>query len=211
MEGVPLPCQSGDGGVYNRKISLFFMSAQLFSPCPYLPMPPVGLDHNHLSRHGAYRGEVFYLSCLEYGQALWLRGYAARAILCLDRAMGAELQGDEPLYQSWPMPYAAMAWFLAYTPPNVFIGNPRVHFQHYAARLNEPRRDQRAARAWACWAIARRLHPEWPGDPKHLVVEPVVELIGNDLKKNGLPSEDLQWEIVLNACRSGIFSVLDKR
>ena len=37
------------------------------------------------------RGEAFYRDCLEYGQALWQRGYAARSLLCLDRAMGAEL------------------------------------------------------------------------------------------------------------------------
>lgn len=175
-------------------------------PCPCLPPPPHGLDHSHLGRHDEARDGAFYLSCLEYGHALWQRGLAARAVLCLDRAMGADLRGDEPELRAWPMPYAAMAWFLCHTPPEVFIGNPRVHFQHYADRLKQPRREQRAARAWACWAIARRLRPEWPADPKHVVVEPVADDIAKRLDAHGLPGETAEWRAVLAACAPGEFS-----
>lgn len=176
------------------------MSAPSLPSCPHLPEPPPGLDHRHLSRHGEARYGAFYLACLEYGHALWQRGLAARAVLCLDRAMGADLRGDEPELRVWPLPYAAMAWFLAHTPPEIFIGNPRVHFQHYADRMNEPRRAQRAARAWACWALARRLRPEWPADPRHHVVEPSEQEIATSLDREGLPGEAPLWMRVLSGC-----------
>jgi hypothetical protein len=167
-------------------------------PCPHLPELGAALDHRHLGRHGERRDAVFYLSCLEYGHDLWLRGLAARAVLCLDRAMGADLRGDEPEVQANPIPYAAMAWFLTHTPSQIFIGNPRVHFQHYADRLNEPRREQRRWRAWACWALTRRLRPEWPADPRHAVVEPTESEIAAALEFLGLPGETALWLEVLH-------------
>jgi hypothetical protein len=120
-------------------------------PCPHLPAFHAGLDWRALHRFREdERGEAFYFACLEYGQTLWSRGLAARSLLCLDRALGADLRGGEPVLRDWPLPYAAMAWLIAQTPPEVFIGNPRVHFQHYAGRMNAPRREQRRWRAWAC-------------------------------------------------------------
>lgn len=150
---------------------------------------------------GADRGAAFYLTALTYGHFLWQRDLAARAVLCLDRALGADLRGDEPLLRDWPLPYAAMAWFLRHTPADVFIGNPRVHFQHLADRMNEPRRDQRRWRAWACWALARRLRPEWPGDPRHCVVEPTEDEIARRLEQYGHPGESALWGQVIG--RSG--------
>lgn len=143
------------------------------------------------------RGGAFYLACLEYGHALWSRRLAARAILCLDRAMGAELAGTEAELHAWPMPYAAMAWCIAHTPPGVFLGNPRVHFQHYADRMNEPRRDQRRWRAWACWALTRAVRPEFAGDPRHRVVEPALEEIAAALDRHGYAGETRLWRDVL--------------
>ena len=129
-------------------------------PCPHLPAPRAGLDWRALHVHREdVRGEAFFHDCLEYGHALWQRGLAARALLCLDRAFGADLRGDEPVLRDWPQPYAATVWFVKHAPPEIFLGNPRVHFQHYAGRMNEPRRAQRVARAWACWALARVLAP----------------------------------------------------
>jgi hypothetical protein len=139
------------------------------------------------------RGGLFYDACLEYGHALWLKKLPARAMLCLDRAMGAELKGDEPILAAWPMPYAAMVWFMRHTPPGVFIGNPRIHFQHYADRMNEPRREQRRWRAWACWALARRIMPELPGDARHIVEEPTLKEIEAGLRRHGLLGEDALW------------------
>lgn len=150
--------------------------------------------------HGIDRGAGFYLTALEYGHCLWQQGRAARAILCLDRAMGAALTGTEPEVVLWPMPYAAMAWFLAHTPSDVFTGNPRVHFQHYADRMNEPRKEQRQARAWACWALTRRIRPDLPADPKHDVREPAESDIAMWLDATGLPGETLLWQSVMERC-----------
>ena len=162
--------------------------------CPYLPMPRPGLDWKMLNAFPADdRGAEFYDACLEYGHSLWKRKYAARAMLCLDRAMGADLRGDEEILKTWPMPYSAMVWFMRHTPKDVFIGNPRIHFQHYADRMNEPRKEQRKWRAWACWALARKVMHELPGDPRHLVEEPTVEEIEAKLLKHGLPGEAAQW------------------
>lgn len=111
--------------------------------------------------------------------------------------MAADLRGDEAALRQWPMPYAAMAWLIAHTPADVFLGNPRVHFQHYAGRMNEPRREQRRWRAWACWAIARAIRPELSGDPRHQIVEPTLEEIRAALKIHGHENEAELWRSVL--------------
>jgi hypothetical protein len=168
--------------------------------CPYLPPPRVGLDWRALHVHREdVRGEEFYHDCLEYAHSLWLRGLAARAILCLDRAFGAELCGDEATLREWPLPYAAMKWILHATPSSVFLGNPRVHFQHYADRMNEPRREQRRWRAWACWALAREVLPQLPPDLKHAVVEPTPAEIAAGLDRHGVPGETKLWREQLRA------------
>jgi hypothetical protein len=166
--------------------------------CPHLPHPRPGLDWRALNAFGAGdRGDRFYDACLEYAHALWHRKFAARAILCLDRAMGASLKGDEAILAVWPMPYAAMVWIMRHTPKDVFIGNPRIHFQHYADRLKEPRREQRRWRAWACWALARKVLHDLPGDPRHRVDEPTLHQIEEHLAKHGLPGEAHLWRSVL--------------
>ncbi|MGH7996830.1 MAG: hypothetical protein ACREFX_10800 [Opitutaceae bacterium] len=166
----------------------------MYPACPHLPPYRPELDWRSLHRHreGERRG-AFYLACLEYGQVLWRRERPARAILCLDRAMGADLLGDEPELVAWPKPYAALAWILRETPAGVFLGNPRVHFQHYAGRMNDPRRDQRRWRAWACWALARAALPNLGGDPGHAVREPVLAEIAEGLRRHGLGGEDALW------------------
>ena len=169
----------------------------VLAPCPHLPPPRPGLDWRTLNAFGAGdRGGSFYRACLEYGHSLWQRRHAARAILCLDRAMGADLKGGEPVLSEWPMPYAAMAWFMRHTPKGVFIGNPRIHFQHYADRMNQPRRDQRRLRAWASWALSRKVMPELPGDPRHVVDEPSPEEIEARLRRHGIPGEAALWHDV---------------
>lgn len=162
-------------------------------PCPHLPAAPARMDARALSAHGPARDAAFYLTALTYAQYLWQRGLAARAILKLDRALGADLRGDEPVLREWPLPYAAMAWFLRHTPPDVFMGNPRVHFQHLADRMNEPRREQRRWRTWACWALCRAVRPEFAADPKHRVTEPTLEIIAEKLAAHGLPGETEYW------------------
>jgi hypothetical protein len=171
-------------------------------PCPHLPPPREGLDWRLLAAHrDAHRGADFYRDCLDYAQAQWCRGLAARALLCLDRAFGAELGGSEAVLAAWPMPYAATAWMIRATPEGVFLGNPRVHFQHYAGRMNEPRREQRRWRAWACWALARAVRPRLPGDPRHVVAEPSDEEIAAALHRHAFAGEAEQWRAVLDAAR----------
>ena len=173
------------------------MSAML-PPCPHLPVPRAGLDWRTLQRfRNERRGAEFYFACVEYAQVLWQRGLAARALLCLDRALGAELQGDESVLRDWPLPYAAMAWCIAHCPEGRFIGNPRVHFQHYAGRMNEPRREQRRWRAWACWALVRAVRPALSGDSHHPVEEPSLQKIEAQLATHGLPGEVDRWRAVL--------------
>ena len=173
-------------------------------PCPHLPVPRSGLDWRalHAFREGD-RGAEFYFACLEYGHALWQQGFAARALLCLDRALGADLTGEEPVLREFPLPYAAMAWLIAFTPPERAVGNPRVHFQHYADRMNEPRREQRRWRAWACWALTRAVRPELPADPKHTVIEPTLAAIEVGLVAHGHAGEAALWLRALHAAPVG--------
>ncbi len=155
------------------------------------------MDWRAYQPHGDSRGEGFYGTCLEYGQDLWLRGLPARALLCLDRAMGADISETDVVVGSWPMPYAAVAWIMREVPRDLFCGNPRVHFQHYADRMNVTRQEIREWRAWACWALARKVRPELPGDPKHDVQEPNLEEIGAGLKRWGLRGDTACWQAVL--------------
>jgi hypothetical protein len=180
-------------------------------PCPHLPALRAGLDWRNLHRfRDDERGAEFYFACLEYAQVQWHRGLAARALLCLDRALGADLRGDEPVLRDWPLPYAAMGWCIAHCPGEVFIGNPRVHFQHYAGRMNEPRREQRRWRAWACWALARAVRPGLPGDPRHRVEEPTLTTIDAQLCAYGLPGEANRWRAVLAAAAGGTRAPADR-
>jgi hypothetical protein len=112
----------------------------MLAPCPHLPTPRPGLDWRTLNAFGPDdRGERFYGACIEYSHALWQRKYAARAMLCLDRAMGADLKGDEPIVLSvWPIPYEAMVWFMRHTP------HGRLHRQSACAFSALRRPDERA-------------------------------------------------------------------
>ncbi len=179
-------------------------------PCPYLPTPRQAVDWRslHVFRAGE-RGADFYRACLEYGHLLWRRRLAARALLCIDRAFGAAIDSAEPVLREWPLPYAATAWIIAHTPPKVFIGNPRVHFQHYADRMNAPRREQRQARAWACWALTRAVRPELAGDPRHRVHEPSRDEIAAVLAQHGHPGERELWLDVLSRAERGNFAAQD--
>jgi hypothetical protein len=157
------------------------------------------MDWRALHWHGADRGPAFYLVMLEYAHCLWKRGLPARSILCLDRAMGADLRLDEPELARWPLPYAALAWVLIHAPAGVFLGNPRVHFQHLADRMNEPRRELRRWRAWAGWAITRRARPQLTGDPRNQAGEPTEAEIARQLARLGLEGEPDLWQSVLTA------------
>lgn len=157
------------------------------------------MDHRVFALHGEARDGAFYETALEYGNYLWCRGFTARAILCVDRALCAELRGDEPELARWPLPYHALGWMLARAPAGSLVGNPRVHYQHLADRLRGPRQEQRSARCWAAWAITRAVLPQLPDDPKHAVEEPTETEVLRQLVAYGLPGEAEQWSETIAA------------
>jgi hypothetical protein len=160
------------------------------------------MDASALTAHGTARDAAFFLTALTYAQYLWQRRLVARAMLNLDRALLADVPADAAVLREWPLPYEAIAWFLQHAPPDVFIGNPRVHFQHLADRMNEPRREQRRWRTWACWALCRAVRPEFPADPKHRVTEPSLERIAEQLTAHGIRGEVDLWRTVLARLRA---------
>jgi hypothetical protein len=169
----------------------------LVSICPHLPAAESMRDASALAAHGASRDEGFYLTALEYAQCLWQQGLPARALLLINRAMGCDLTGASAILGRHPMPYAAVAWILTHHEAAHFIGNPRRHWQHLATRMAGPRPEIRTWRAWACWALARRILPHCPADEIQLAREPIAEpLVGGILEKLaalGLPHEAALW------------------
>lgn len=125
------------------------------TPCPHLP----DYDPAQLKRHGADRGAVFYMDALCFAQGYWLSGKPAQAILQLNKAFSADLSDDDPILKKWPWPYPALEWILEKSADGShgFLGNPVRHFQHLATRMSGPRREERIARAWKCFHIARRV------------------------------------------------------
>jgi hypothetical protein len=121
--------------------------------------------------------------------------------LQLNRAFAADLEPGAPVLSEWPLPYRPMARILATSGENGFLGNPRRHFQHYATRMSGPRSETRTWRAWACWALARKILPSLPADEEQIakegVVEPGLPEIGEKLRELGLPGEAELWRAVL--------------
>ena len=174
-----------------------------WTPCPHLPVPIEPLTHRIMSPFRKERGEAFYETALTYAGSLWLQGLPARSLLLINRALSADLKGDEPILDTWPLPYAAVRWILGNRPDNLethFIGNPRRHYQHLATRMVPPRKPQRQWRAWACWYIAAKVLPEteFPGDALQIreegVLEPSFQDISEGLESHGITDERTIWE-----------------
>lgn len=167
--------------------------------CPYLPgvESPLSAAAMRNVRDDAY-GVKFYEQALKCGQSLWLQGLPGQALLMFNRALGADLKGDELILREWPLPYAASAWVMAQRTEDQFIGNPRRHFQHLATRMVEPRKAQRRGRAWACWFMACHIFPDYPADEKQIseegVKEPSREEIMAMLTRDGIDGEVEVWE-----------------
>jgi hypothetical protein len=176
-------------------------------PCPYLPVPERVLTAACLEKHGPARGPYFYLTALLYAQSLWLQGLPARALLLLNRALGCDLTGTEPVLAQWPLPYRAVVWILHHHRPDQFLGNPRRHWQHLATRMSGPRSELRTWRAWACWRLACLALPDLPADDEQIaregVREPAEEEIAAHLERAGLPWELLEWRAALVEAASG--------
>jgi hypothetical protein len=135
----------------------------------------------------------YFAACLGYGQLLWTSGLAARALLAVDRGLLCPVSPDDLARLGMPLPYAAVAWLVAHTPSPVFIGNPRVHYQHLADRVRGTEAERKRWRAWACWRLVRIVRPEFPSDPSHHVTEPLDREIERGLREHGIPQETECW------------------
>lgn len=170
-------------------------------PCPLLPVPDRVMSASDTRKFGKDRGEEFYLAALTYAQSLWLENFPARALLLLNRAMGADLGEQAEVLVEHPVPYRAVAWILRNHFEEEFIGNPRRHWQHLATRMSGPRPELRTWRAWACWALARRWMPEMPADEKQIaeegVVEPTLRMIEEEIGSRGWDREVSEWKAAL--------------
>ncbi len=179
------------------------MTERNLEPCPFLPMPSRRMSAADTKKLGGSRDAVFYRTALEYAQSLWLERLPARALLLLNRAMGADLGGEEEVLGDYPIPYRAVIWILRNRLEEDFIGNPRRHWQHLATRMSGPRPDLRTWRAWACWALAREALPDFPADEKQIreegIVEPSLEEISASLEKLGFPGEVEEWKGALES------------
>ena len=163
-------------------------------PCPHLPIPERDLDWRHLRQSGTTRDSIFYLRCLEYANHLWMTASPARSLLAVDRALLTRLRGEEPELKQWPIPYAAVAWIVRHADPDLFLGNPRIHYQHLADRVRGPDQELKRWRAWACWHLVRATRPELKGDPRHTVTIPGATEVGAGLEAVGIAGEREIWE-----------------
>ena len=169
---------------------------------PNLPEPLGDMDWRDLHGLREDRPGTLYLTALRYARHLWRRELPARALLAVDRALYADLAGDEPELAAYPLPYDTVAFMVAQAPEDAFTGNARVHYQHLADRVRGPREGVKRWRAWAAWAVVRRVRPDLPGDPRHAVVEPDEATIAAGLDEHGVPGETDRWRSVLRACAS---------
>ena len=168
------------------------------APCPYLPSCGRTLSWRDLAAWRDDQGPELYLTCLEYGQQLWLDGLPARALLAVDRALYCDVAPEDEAVIAYPPPYRAIGWMVA-QPAEGFTGNARVHYQHLADRVRGERAEQKRWRAWAAWAIVRKVRPDLPGDPRHVVTEPTHEEIEGGLRAYGVISEIAEWRKALAA------------
>ena len=176
-------------------------------PCPLLPEIERTITAADSRAIGKERGAAFYAFCHRYAQSKWMSGLPAQALLQLNKAMSADLSGDEPVLEERPIPYAVMAWILRARPDQrgQFLANPRRHWQHYATRMSGPRAELRTWRAWACHAIAVRVLPEgeFPDDEEQIAKEGVLipdeAVILAELERHGWPRETEIWSEVLRS------------
>jgi hypothetical protein len=144
------------------------------------------------------RGADFYYDALCYAQSQWVHGKPAQAILQLNKAWMADLEGHEPILKTQPSPYRALVWILttAATGDHGYLGNPVRHFQHLASRMPRgPRAEIRAWRAWRCFHLAEKVlnRAEFPRDSEQIAREglwlPSCQQVENEIFRKGWPGE----------------------
>jgi len=171
------------------------------APCPFLPVPEREYTVEDIQALGRDRSQAFYDTALKYAQSFWFRGFPAKTLLLINRALACclpEVSLCEPA-----KPYHAVAWVLLNSPGEKFMGNPRRHYQHLATRMVEPHKELRTWRAWACWYLAKHLldPAEHPADAKQIreegVVEPTFAQISANLLRLSPANDDLAWKEAL--------------
>ncbi|MGH8021689.1 MAG: hypothetical protein ACREIA_26085 [Opitutaceae bacterium] len=177
-------------------------TAGRFPDCPFLPEPDAAMDWRSLHRHRSAEQDSLHPACLKYGQFLWRQGLAARALLAVDRGLLCASPDNRCEGEEFRHPFQAIAWIVAHTPPGVFIGNPRVHYQHLADRVRGDRAEQKRWRAWACWWLVRLVQPELPADPRHDVREPLEHEIESSLLQHGSMMELKRWHAACEGAAS---------
>jgi len=110
-----------------------------------------------MAGHRGGHGVGFYVAALSFAQSLWLEGKPAQALLQMNKALMADLDGGERELLEWPLPYAAKVWVMRRAGVAEFLGNPVRHYQHLATRMSGPRAELRTWRAWACMHSAERV------------------------------------------------------
>jgi hypothetical protein len=135
-----------------------------------------------------------YLSCLRYGQQLWMASLPARALLAVDRGLFCDVPSGHPVLARHPLPYCVIRWMVTQDIGDAFIGNPRVHYQHLADRVRGERGQRIRWRSWAAWAVVRAARPDWPADPRHVVREPELAEIREGLRVSGVAGETDTWQ-----------------
>ena len=155
-------------------------------------------DFSLTRRHGHVRGADFYYDALCYAQSQWVHGKPAQAILQLNKAWMADLEGHEPILKTQPSPYRALVWILttAATGDYGYLGNPVRHFQHLASRMPRgPRAEVRAWRAWLCFHLAEKVlnRAEFPRDGEQIAREglwvPSFQRVKYEISQKGWAGE----------------------
>jgi len=140
--------------------------------CPYLPAEVAGWTLERMRAQGRRRDGEFFRAACRCAQTLWLEGKPAQALLQLNRALAVE---PRFVASAEVLPYRAMRWIIEHAGAG-FLGNPVRHFQHLATRVNEPNRELRSWRAWACFHLARGVldRAEFPRDEEQITAENLV-------------------------------------
>jgi hypothetical protein len=137
--------------------------------CPFLPVDVDGWTLERLRARGRVRDAEFFHAVCRCAQGLWQQGKPAQALLQLNRALAVE---PRFVASAAELPYQAMRWIIQHAGER-FIGNPVRHFQHLASRVNQPNRELRSWRAWACFHLASEVldGAQFPRDEEQIASE----------------------------------------
>jgi len=150
-------------------------SAFVNPACPWLPDLSGVEDAASTRSHVAAKGPEFYEATLRYAHFQWRAGKPAQALLQLNKAWKADLDGATEILEILQPPYRALAWMMEQAAAGEcgFLGNPVRHFQHLASRMSGPRPEVRSWRAWVCLHLAENIltSGNFPRDGRQLVRE----------------------------------------